>query len=231
MSRSSQASSHQNRSGLRNRRTRTRDDGDWHSLNNVEQQNAGHMDDIRPRRERTRQDDYLYYSLAGPPAPPPRYDQHQTYYDEGYLDLNPWMQQEDEGPNFTLARNFPRIVRWKGNDRDVKADEKGESEMAPQVEAAEELGDAVENGEEDRGKRFSSDCLLYVLMFWEIPSTKPEPCKKKKRQNTAVGIDIKTNQVSSGVVPTGQANLKSHQVQQTRNEIRPSRSISGLLLE
>lgn len=152
MSRSSQASSHQNRLGLRNRRTRTRDDGDWRSLNNVEQQNAGHMDDIRPRRERTRQDDYLYYSLAGPPAPPPRYDQHQTYYDEEYLDLNPWMQQEDEGPNFTLARNFPRIVRWKGNDRDVKADEKGESETAPQVEAAEELGDAVENGDEDHGK-------------------------------------------------------------------------------
>ena len=61
------------------------------------------------------------------------------------------MRQEDDGPNFTLARNFPRIVRWKGGDRSVKADEKGEREMAPQVEAAEELGDAVENGDEDYG--------------------------------------------------------------------------------
>jgi len=61
------------------------------------------------------------------------------------------MQQEDDGPNFTLARNFPRIVRWKGDDRSVEADEKGEREMAPQVEAAEELGDAVENGDEDYG--------------------------------------------------------------------------------
>ena len=61
------------------------------------------------------------------------------------------MRQEDDGPNFTLARNFPRIVRWKGDDRSVKADEKGEREMAPQVEAAEELGDAVENGDEDYG--------------------------------------------------------------------------------
>jgi hypothetical protein len=118
------------------------------------------MNDIRPRRERTRQDDYLYYSLSGPPAPPPRYDQHQTYYDEGYLDLNPWMQQEDDGPNFTLARNFPRIVRWKGDGPDgksVEADEKGERELAPQVEAAEELGEAVENGEEDYGEFMESD--------------------------------------------------------------------------
>lgn len=61
------------------------------------------------------------------------------------------MQQEDDGPNFTLAGNFPRIVRWKGNERSVKADEKGEREEAPQVGAAEELGEAVEHGEEDYG--------------------------------------------------------------------------------
>jgi hypothetical protein len=64
------------------------------------------------------------------------------------------MQQEEDGPNFTLARNFPRIVRWKGDGpdgRSVEADEKGEREMAPQVEAAEELGEAVEDGEEDHG--------------------------------------------------------------------------------
>lgn len=70
------------------------------------------------------------------------------------------MQQEDDGPNFTLARNFPRIVRWKGDGgdgRSVEADEKGEREMAPQVEAAEELGEAVENGEEDYGEFVESD--------------------------------------------------------------------------
>jgi hypothetical protein len=42
------------------------------------------------------------------------------------------MQQEEDGPNFTLARNFPRIVRWKGDGpdgRSVEADEKGEREM------------------------------------------------------------------------------------------------------
>lgn len=94
---------------------------------------AGHLDDIRPRRERTRQDDYLYYSLAGPPESPPRYDQHQTYFDAGYLYANPWMQDDDDSPIFTLARNFARIVRWKGgkgNHNNIKANEKGERETA-----------------------------------------------------------------------------------------------------
>lgn len=63
------------------------------------------------------------------------------------------MQQEDDGPNFTLARNFPRTVRWRGRDGDrrVRPDQKGESEPAPQVEAAEEFGSEVENAGEDRG--------------------------------------------------------------------------------
>jgi len=62
------------------------------------------------------------------------------------------MKQEDDGPNFTLANNFPRTVRWGGKkDKDgVRADEKGEQEAAPQVEAAEEMGSEVEEGE-DRG--------------------------------------------------------------------------------
>lgn len=154
MSKSSQISSARTHSGLRNRRTRTQDTAEgWDATETIPQQSAGYLDDIRPRRERTRQDDYLYYSLAGPPAPPPRYDQHQTYFDPGYLEVNPWMQQEDDGPSFTLARNFPRTVRWKrdGKGRSVKPDQKGESEMAPQVEAAEELGDAVEHRDEDHG--------------------------------------------------------------------------------
>lgn len=69
------------------------------------------------------------------------------------------MQQEDDGPNFTLAKNFPRTVRWKrkkdrGQEgrKNVEAIQKGESEAAPQVEAAEEFGDEVEHGEEERGE-------------------------------------------------------------------------------
>lgn len=67
------------------------------------------------------------------------------------------MQQEEEDPKFTLARNFPRIVRWKGKagERGVKADQKGKSETAPQVEAAEDMGAAVAEGTEDRGNSAS----------------------------------------------------------------------------
>ena len=162
MSRSTQSStknSTTSNSNLRNRRPNTsrqnsRTTQEWDALDNIPQNDGGYLDDIRPRRQRTRQDDYLYYSLAGPPAPPPRFDQHQAYFDPGYLGLNPWMKQEDEGPNFTLANNFPRTVRWGGNDEGAKADEKGEQEAAPQVEAAEEQGSEVEEGgggNEDRG--------------------------------------------------------------------------------
>lgn len=72
--------------------------------------------------------------------------------------MNPWMKQEDDGPKFTLANNFPRTVRWgggRGKDAgEVRADEKGEQEAAPQVEAAEEQGSEVEDGgdHEDHGE-------------------------------------------------------------------------------
>ena len=160
MSRSTQSSTKGSttNSNLRNRRNNasrqnSRTTQEWDALDNIPQNDGGYLEDIRPRRQRTRQDDYLYYSLAGPPAPPPRFDQHQAYFDPGYLGLNPWMKQEDEGPNFTLANNFPRTVRWGGNDEGAKADEKGEQEAAPQVEAAEEQGSEVEEGggNEDRG--------------------------------------------------------------------------------
>jgi hypothetical protein len=46
-------------------------------------------------------------------------------------------------------------VRWGGNDEGVEADEKGETEAAPQVEAAEEQESEVEDGEGgDRGMLF-----------------------------------------------------------------------------
>lgn len=105
------------------------------------------------------------------------------------------MQQEDGGPNFTLARNFPRIVRWKGKKdggqegrKNVNADQKGESEAAPQVEAAEELGDEVEHGEGGLG-RFPTGAVagdMHKTVFanareCQIPSIKPTMSKKKSR--------------------------------------------------
>jgi hypothetical protein len=162
MSRSTQSSTKSNSANLRNRRKPSRQNtattDEWDALDNIPSQDGGYLEDIRPRRQRTRQDDYLYYSLAGPPAVPPRFDQHQAYFDPGYLGLNPWMKEEDEGPNFTLANNFPRTVRWgggrkKGEQAGISADEKGEQEAAPQVEAAEEQGSEVEEGGDhaDRG--------------------------------------------------------------------------------
>jgi hypothetical protein len=167
-------------SNLRNRRNNnnntnasrqnSRTTAEWDALDNIPKQDGGYMQDIRPRRQRTRQDDYLYYSLSGPPAPPPRFDQHQAYFDPGYLGLNAWMQQEDEGPNFTLANNFPRMVRWGGDDESARADEKGEQEPAPQMESAEEQGSEVE-GEgdgEDRGmlcRWFSLDWVVIIFRF------------------------------------------------------------------
>jgi hypothetical protein len=170
MSRSTQSSTkgstHSN--NLRNRRnasrqnTATTETEYRDALDDIPPQDGGYLEDIRPRRQRTRQDDYLYYSLAGPPAAPPRFDQHQAYFDPGYLGLNPWMKQEDDGPTFTLANNFPRTVRWGGNDGGVKADEKGEQEAAPQVEAAEEQGSEVEEeGDGDRG-------MLTASLKWRV---------------------------------------------------------------
>ena len=73
------------------------------------------------------------------------------------------MKQEDEGPNFTLANNFPRTVRWGGDDEGVKADEKGEQEPAPQMESAEEQGSEVEN--EGDGE---DHCMLCCLFPWAL---------------------------------------------------------------
>ncbi|KAM0721373.1 hypothetical protein Q7P37_002297 [Cladosporium fusiforme] len=190
MSKSSQSSLHATTSNLRNRRTRTQSTANDNAATTetIPDQSADYLADIRPRRERTRQDDYLYYSLAGPPAPPPRYDQHQTYFDPGYLESNPWMQQEDNGPEFTLARNFPRTVRWKRDgNRDGKAvepDEKGEREMAPQVGAAEELGDAVENGEEGRDSIQEADTVEEEEQAKSRHHNRPPDNERIARQRT-----------------------------------------------
>lgn len=154
------------------------------------------------------------------------------------------MQQEDEGPNFTLARNFPRTVRWKkrsGNngggddgETDVEADEKGESEAAPQVEAAEELGNAVESGREERGKALSKVplttlCLL-LMKPWKIQSTKPRQCRERKTPNAAVAnaTGHLTMQAFPELALTSRP--RRNKGLQTRSETRINLSTCGLLL-
>lgn len=89
------------------------------------------------------------YTLAGPPSQgqaPPGYDPHQTYFQEGYRDLNPWMETQQHHPSFSLARTFPHNVRWgtktpkKGDPKAVEDAEKGGTEPAPQVDEAENQG-------------------------------------------------------------------------------------------
>jgi hypothetical protein len=244
MSRSTQSSTKgSNTSNLRNRRNNSntnasrqnsRTTAEWDALDEIPQQDQGYLEDIRPRRQRTRQDDYLYYSLAGPPAPPPRFDQHQAYFDPGYLGLNPWMKQEDEGPNFTLANNFPRTVRWGGDDEGVKADEKGEQEPAPQMESAEEQGSEVEDGggDEDRGMltchpSLDSSCS-HLLTKLQTPSKTPQPWKKPSSENTSEDFADRTIQDSAGSVLMRRLVRGKNLVPRNRRKTLTSRLMCGL---
>lgn len=83
------------------------------------------------------------HGLAGPPAYGNNLrGNNDTYVQEGYEEANPWIhqqQQEEEG-DFSLAGNFPRTVRWQPKrSYTVKADQNGETEPAPQMEATEDL--------------------------------------------------------------------------------------------
>lgn len=97
-----------------------------------------------------------------PPAPPPQYDPHNTYYEDGYLDANPWMWEGNDGPEFTLAGNFPRTLRWRpsgdgrGGSMVVEPREKGETEEPPQTEAAEEQRQEVHREEESEASTIRS---------------------------------------------------------------------------
>lgn len=155
------------------------------------------------------------------------------------------MQQEDEGPNFTLARNFPRTVRWKRRDgdgggddgeTDVEADEKGEREAAPQVEAAEELGTAVESGREERGKALSKVLLttlcLLLMQRLQIQSKKPKQCRERKMPNAAVASvtgHLMMPQAYPELAPIGRPRRNKHR--QIRSETRINLSICGLSLD
>ena len=82
------------------------------------------------------------HGLAGPPAYSQNQRRDDTHYDKGYEEANPWMQEEDDA-GFSLAGNFPRTVRWRTKRKDtgdhdkVKADQRGETDTAPQVQGAE----------------------------------------------------------------------------------------------
>ena len=145
----------------------------WDSSSTIAPEQSEGMIDLAPRREITRQNDCMHYSPAGPSAPPPRYDQHQTRYSQAYLDANPWIHEdEDEDtPRFTMAGNFPRTVRFgkrKKHDKgstvpeQVRPDEKGEREVAPQVDAAEDFGAAVAMDDEDHGEFSYPPANLYA---------------------------------------------------------------------
>lgn len=86
------------------------------------------------------------FGLAGPPAYSPNGRRDDTHYDEGYEEANPWMQEETDGPQFSLAGNFPRTVRWRnkrnGSHEKVQADSQGTTEAAPQVQGAEDQADS-----------------------------------------------------------------------------------------
>lgn len=108
------------------------------------------------------------HGLAGPPAYSHGQRRENTHYDDGYEEANPWMQQEDNGADFSLAGNFPRTVRWRtkrsGTDKHdkVQPDQRGETQTAPQVQGAEDqangndrdpVDDASSLGEEESIKR------------------------------------------------------------------------------
>lgn len=84
------------------------------------------------------------HGLAGPHAYAQDQRRDNTYYQDGYEEANPWMQEETDKADFSLAGNFPRTVRWGNKRHDtnkhdaVQADSKGETEEAPQTAAAED---------------------------------------------------------------------------------------------
>jgi hypothetical protein len=108
------------------------------------------------------------HGLAGPHAYERDNRRNDTYYQNGYEEANPWMQEETDKNDFSLAGNFPRTVRWQNKrhgsskHNTVRPDQKGEAEEAPQTAAAEDqargydhdpVDDASSIGEEEAIKR------------------------------------------------------------------------------
>jgi aquaglyceroporin related protein len=105
------------------------------------------------------------HGLAGPPAYSQSQKHHQrrydTYYDDGYEDANPWMQEQQDNAGFSLAGNFPRTVRWRhkrnGTHDNVNAEQKGETEAAPQVQGAEEQANGDDHDPVDDASSFAEE--------------------------------------------------------------------------
>ena len=88
-------------------------------------------------------------NIAGPKVQQqPRFDPHNTHFEDGYREQNPWSHNEGQNSEFSLAGTFPHKVRWQkptGQNKNIAVkeedDESGEAEPAPQVSSANEQGD------------------------------------------------------------------------------------------
>jgi aquaglyceroporin related protein len=73
------------------------------------------------------------------------------------------MQEQDDDACFSLAGNFPRTVRWRnkrendGSHENVEADQKGETETAPQVQGAEDQANGDDTDPVDYASSFGEE--------------------------------------------------------------------------
>jgi aquaglyceroporin related protein len=73
------------------------------------------------------------------------------------------MQEQDDDAGFSLAGNFPRTVRWRnkrendGSHENVEADQKGETETAPQVQGAEDQANGDDTDPVDYASSFGEE--------------------------------------------------------------------------
>jgi aquaglyceroporin related protein len=122
------------------------------------------------------------HGLAGPPAYQQNQRRDDTHYDKGYEEANPWMQQEDDA-GFSLAGNFPRTVRWRHKRHDtgshdrVQADQRGETDTAPQVQDAEDQA----NGNDD-------DPVDYASSIGEEESMKRQKFEARQQDGGNLAI-------------------------------------------
>lgn len=115
------------------------------------------------------------YSLAGPSPLQAQeciirsqgYDPHKTYYQDGYCEANPWMDNEKPGSSFSLAGTFPHHIRWgkkkpkEGEPRLAEASERTGVEAAPQVEEANRQTTRQHTKEEDGPHGQEANCTLH----------------------------------------------------------------------
>ncbi|RMX78104.1 hypothetical protein D0869_09347 [Hortaea werneckii] len=128
-------------------------------------------------------------NVAGPQPQRPRLDPHNTYYEPGYKQQNPWTQEEGQNSDFSLAGTFPHKVRWQKpliSDRKVEIaedQEKGEAEPAPQVSAANEQADQQRpyGGEDSEDTAVDEDDCKFADEEAESQSSSGRSTPKKRR--------------------------------------------------